>query len=69
MDQVAKYTLTLDYDHWSTEQILRAALPDELHEVTSSFETVGHIAHMNLRQEQLPFKKFIGEVCRSLISL
>ena len=31
-------------------------------QITSSFEAVGHIAHMNLRDEQLPFKKFIGEV-------
>ncbi len=60
--QPASYELTLDYSHWTTEQILRAALPDDMHEVTSSFETVGHIAHMNLRQDQIPFKRFIGEV-------
>ncbi len=43
--------------------MLRAALPAELPEITTAFETVGHIAHMNLRDDQLPYKRFIGEVC------
>ena len=30
--------------------------------VTTSFETVGHLAHMNLREHQLPYKHFIGQV-------
>ena len=30
-------------------------------EIPSAFETVGHIAHLNLREEQLPFKKVIGQ--------
>lgn len=29
----------------------------------SSFETVGHIAHLNLREELLPHKHTIGQVC------
>jgi len=31
-------------------------------EVPTSFETVGHIAHLNLREELLPFKHIIGQV-------
>ena len=31
-------------------------------EVPSAFECVGHIAHMNLRDEVLPWKRVIGQV-------
>ena len=33
-------------------------------EVPSSFETVGHIAHLNLREELLPYKHIVGQVGR-----
>lgn len=31
-------------------------------EVPSSFESVGHIAHFNLRPEVMPYKRLIGQV-------
>ena len=31
-------------------------------EVPASFESVGHIAHANLRDDLLPFKSIIGQV-------
>lgn len=43
-------------------QILRKLLPPNI-EVPTSFETVGHIAHLNLRDDQLPYKHLIGQVC------
>ena len=40
---------------------LQKLLPANI-EAPSSFECVGHIAHLNLREEQLPYKDLIGEV-------
>lgn len=54
------YELVLGYEHWTSEQVLKAVLPLEISEVPSSFETIGHIAHVNLRDSQLDYKKLIG---------
>ena len=31
-------------------------------EVPSSFESIGHIAHLNIRDDLLPYKRVIGQV-------
>ena len=54
-----QHELNLTYDHYPADQILNAIMPDGI-EVTKSFETVGHIAHMNLKEHQLPYKHIIG---------
>ncbi|KAJ2956762.1 hypothetical protein NQZ79_g7433 [Umbelopsis isabellina] len=80
---IAKHTIELTYDYWTSDEILRAIIPEELPEVPSAFTAVGHIgeycldwlstayayltynqlsAHMNLREEYLPWKKVIGQV-------
>ena len=53
--------MKLGYDYWTTEEILRSILPIEL-EIPSSFETVGHIAHINLRPAYDQYKRVIGQV-------
>ncbi|KAI8906371.1 guanine(37)-N1-methyltransferase [Gorgonomyces haynaldii] len=55
------HSLEIDYSYWTTEQVLRSILPDEL-EVPSAFETIGHIAHVNLRPEYDQYKQIIGQV-------
>nr|XP_020019209.1 tRNA (guanine(37)-N1)-methyltransferase isoform X1 [Castor canadensis]XP_020019210.1 tRNA (guanine(37)-N1)-methyltransferase isoform X1 [Castor canadensis] len=59
--QLSKYNLELTYENFKSEEILRAVLP-EGQDVTSGFSRVGHIAHLNLRDHQLPFKHLIGQV-------
>lgn len=56
------HQLALDYSVWSAQQIVRAILPNDIDEVTTSFETIGHIAHVNLRESQLDYKHVIGQV-------
>ncbi|KAJ3044618.1 tRNA(m(1)G37)methyltransferase [Rhizophlyctis rosea] len=67
--EVTRYEIELGYDYWSADQILRSILPDDI-DVPSAFETVGHIAHLNLRDQYIPYKKIIGEVildkCRNI---
>lgn len=41
--------------------MLQKLLPEGC-EVPTSFESVGHIAHLNLRDELLPYKHVIGQV-------
>ncbi|XP_028995105.1 tRNA (guanine(37)-N1)-methyltransferase [Betta splendens] len=55
------YELQLSYDNLKSEEVLEAVLPQGL-DVTSGFSRVGHIAHMNLRDHQLPYKNLIGQV-------
>nr|XP_004649695.1 tRNA (guanine(37)-N1)-methyltransferase isoform X2 [Jaculus jaculus]XP_045009932.1 tRNA (guanine(37)-N1)-methyltransferase isoform X2 [Jaculus jaculus] len=59
--QLSEYNLELTYENFKLEEILKAVLP-EGQDVTSGFSRVGHIAHLNLRDHQLPFKHLIGQV-------
>ncbi|KAF9041838.1 hypothetical protein BDZ89DRAFT_944477 [Hymenopellis radicata] len=57
------YTIKLDYNFWSASDILGAVLPEELIEgAPVGFAATGHIAHLNLNDEYLPYKYMIGEV-------
>ena len=58
---IIPYELQLGYEHLSVEEVLRKVLPSGV-EIPSSFEQVGHLAHLNLRDEVLSFKHIIGQV-------
>ncbi|OEU19275.1 Met_10-domain-containing protein, partial [Fragilariopsis cylindrus CCMP1102] len=54
---------TLSYEDWTTEEILtRLLVPEGIQEIPSAFEAVGHLAHVNLRKELLPYKYLVGKV-------
>eukprot|EP00835_Amoeboradix_gromovi_P005133 NODE_455_length_8260_cov_0.408406.p2 type:complete len:409 gc:universal NODE_455_length_8260_cov_0.408406:1521-295(-) len=55
------YTLSLDYNNFTSQQVLHELLPQKM-DIPSSYESIGHIAHLNLRDEQLPYKFAIGQI-------
>ncbi|KAJ2325448.1 tRNA(m(1)G37)methyltransferase, partial [Coemansia sp. RSA 2702] len=55
------HSVKVGYDSWTADDILRAILPDSS-QAPTSYEQVGHIAHMNLRDEYLEYKSVIGQV-------
>ncbi|XP_058070974.1 tRNA (guanine(37)-N1)-methyltransferase 2 isoform X2 [Magnolia sinica] len=59
--EVIPYSLTLGYSYWGADHILKQVLPPGV-EVPSSFETIGHIAHLNITGELLPYKDVIARV-------
>jgi tRNA (guanine37-N1)-methyltransferase len=61
--RLGRHTITLSYDDWTTEEILtRLLVPEGIQEIPSAFEAVGHLAHVNLRKELLPYKYLVGKV-------
>ncbi|EGP92154.1 uncharacterized protein MYCGRDRAFT_35337 [Zymoseptoria tritici IPO323] len=60
---VVPYRLQLDYDYWTYHDIISAILPeDEQGEIPSGFSQVGHVAHLNIRDEYLKYKHLIAEI-------
>lgn len=59
--ELVRCKLTLFYDYWQMNEVLDALLPKGII-VPSGFETIGHIVHLNLREEHLPYKKLIAKV-------
>ncbi|KAL9137614.1 MAG: hypothetical protein Q9175_001165 [Cornicularia normoerica] len=57
------YNLELDYDYWNYHDIMSALLPEaEQDEFPTGFSIVGHVAHLNLRDQYLPYKHLIASV-------
>ncbi|PHH78775.1 hypothetical protein CDD82_2870 [Ophiocordyceps australis] len=61
--KVVGYELTIGYELWSYIDVARSVLPEELHgEIPVGFNTAGHVAHLNLRSQYLPYKEVIGQL-------
>jgi tRNA (guanine37-N1)-methyltransferase len=56
-----EYKVEITYDLLSADEVLTKLLPPNT-EIPSSYEQVGHIAHINLRDNILPYKSVIGQV-------
>jgi len=59
--EVVSHVVTLGYKDMSLQEILKHYLPEDV-EIPSSFEGVGHIAHLNLKEGVLKYKYIIGQV-------
>ncbi|KAH7370623.1 guanine-N(1)--methyltransferase-like protein [Rhexocercosporidium sp. MPI-PUGE-AT-0058] len=60
---VIPYDLKLDYNYWTYHDVMTSILPEDAQgEIPVGFAIVGHVAHLNLRDEYLPYKKIIAEV-------
>ncbi|CAK4032448.1 tRNA (guanine(37)-N1)-methyltransferase [Lecanosticta acicola] len=60
---VVPFQLQLDYNYWTYHDIISSILPeDEQGEIPSGFTQVGHVAHLNLREEYLKYKHLIAEI-------
>ncbi|KAJ2610821.1 tRNA(m(1)G37)methyltransferase [Coemansia sp. RSA 1365] len=59
--ETVEHTIDLGYEHWGADEILKAVLPDPS-QAPTSYEQIGHIAHMNLRDEYLEYKSLIGQI-------
>ena len=42
--------------------LVQRIVPQNVQEIPHAFESVGHIAHLNLRDDLLPYKHIIGQV-------
>eukprot|EP01018_Ginkgo_biloba_P011499 Gb_23862 [translate_table: standard] len=58
---IVQCKLTLFYDYWQMDEVLEELLPKGM-VIPSAFEVVGHIAHLNLRTEHLPYRRLIAQV-------
>lgn len=56
------YSLLLTYKDLSVEEVLKKICGGILKEIPSAYEQAGHIAHLNIREEALPYKYTIGQV-------
>jgi len=59
---ISEFPVTRTYNDQSADELLRRLLPESIIEIPSSFELVGTIAHLNLKQECHPYKYWIGQI-------
>ncbi|KAB8206101.1 hypothetical protein BDV34DRAFT_212541 [Aspergillus parasiticus] len=62
---IGRYDLELDYDYWTYADIMNAILPEDmLEELPQGFTQVGHVSHLNLREQYTPYKYLIAQVLK-----
>ncbi|KAK2592320.1 tRNA(m(1)G37)methyltransferase [Conoideocrella luteorostrata] len=60
---IVPFDVTIGYDMWSYLDVMRSILPEDLlGEIPVGFNTAGHVAHLNIRGQYLPYKYVIAQV-------
>ncbi|KAM4059450.1 met-10+ like-protein [Hirsutella rhossiliensis] len=60
---VVSLELPIGYELWSYLDVVKSVLPEELHgEIPVGFNTAGHVAHLNLREQYMPYKHVIAQI-------
>ncbi|PIO64359.1 Met-10+ like-protein [Teladorsagia circumcincta] len=59
-------TLPITFQDWDLRRILKAVLPTDMD--FSSYSQAGHIVHVNLRENLLPYKRIIGQILLEKVS-
>ncbi|MCJ1474323.1 tRNA(m(1)G37)methyltransferase [Lambiella insularis] len=60
---VMPYELCLKYETWTYHDIISSIIPeDDQNELPVGFSVVGHVAHLNLREQYLQYKHLIAAV-------
>lgn len=69
-----QHNVTIQYHNYQLKDLLRSILPANIENV-SSFSQIGHIVHVNLKEEVTPFKHIVGQVlldkvanCKSVVN-
>ncbi|CAM9621756.1 unnamed protein product [Scytosiphon promiscuus] len=62
--EITTHVVKTDYSMLGVEEVLKALLEPRLpgRDLPTSFEVAGHLAHLNLRDYLLPYKRVIGQV-------
>ncbi|KAG5676292.1 hypothetical protein PVAND_006140 [Polypedilum vanderplanki] len=73
-DSFSYQDLELNYDNWRADELVKAIIPDGI-EPATSYSIIGHIIHLNLKDELLPYKLDIAQIyldkipnCRTVVN-
>jgi tRNA (guanine37-N1)-methyltransferase len=58
--EVIDYDVTITHENYSASDILKSVLPDD--NIPNSYEMIGNIAHLNLREKYDKYKYIIGRI-------
>ncbi|EEB14356.1 conserved hypothetical protein [Pediculus humanus corporis] len=67
-DMFSNEIITLDYDYWKLNEVLKAILPKDEPPLTS-YSIIGHIVHLNLKDHLIDYKYIIAEVLKDKVSV